>query len=215
MPIRSANPATGSFGVECDRRRCRVAGTPCCPSYLLCQSARRRFQFSAHKTYNPGVGVIFSGRDQRHTNRCARRAVNQSNRLCELPAVNRDSRPGVLGNGDDPVTDVDVLLSGCGQTRNNLLDDDVIPVHPQLDADEAFEDIVLENGRIYDIMPLVNSALRRSGVARVSNRIDGPVYDHFHVIVRGGLNDHPQFRVEPGHTRRGALEAGNRCSRWI
>jgi hypothetical protein len=76
---------------------------------------------------------------------------------------------------------------------------------PQHNADAGargwrFVDKVLENGRICDIMPLVNGALRRSEGARVSTRIDGSVYNHFHVIIRGGLNDHPQFRIEPGHT---------------
>ena len=97
--------------------------------------------------------------------------------------MNRDGRPRVLGNGDDPVTDVDVLLPSGGRTRDDVLDDDVLSVHPQRNTNTdhwgagrfgkndagfqfpsfrlagsqlvlAIQDKVLENDRICELQPI-------------------------------------------------------------
>ena len=43
----------------------------------------------------------------------------------------------LIPDGYDPVTEVDVLLSGCGRVRNDTSYDDIISVYAQDDADSS------------------------------------------------------------------------------
>jgi hypothetical protein len=79
-----------------------------------------QFQFPAHKTDNPRPGVIFFRTNNRQTNGCALGASNQFGHLFERPTLNLDSRPFVLSDGDDSVTDMNILLRGRGEPGTML-----------------------------------------------------------------------------------------------
>lgn len=97
--------------------------------------AQHGWQLTAHKTHHPSLGVICSCRNKRQTNRGALGAANHSHRLFDRPTLNWDSRFLVLGDGDNPVADVDVFLSGGGRVWDNAFDHEVLAFLGQGDTD--------------------------------------------------------------------------------
>lgn len=101
----------------------------------MCSSVRRRFQSGTDKTHNPRPGIVLPRRNNRQANRCAGRPANQCHRFRQLFALNRDSRARFLGNCDDSIAHVNVVLRRSRRVRHETSDDDVPALCAQCDTD--------------------------------------------------------------------------------
>src|SRR5204863_1697191 len=93
--------------------------------------APQSVQLSPDKTHHPERRLVFARSSDGQTDSRACSASKQTNRLREISFLNLHWRLVVLGDGQNPVTDLD-LFFGCGRRiRDDAFHHYVLPIEAQ------------------------------------------------------------------------------------